>query len=390
MTATPSIFSLPWPERAGISAVFFCNGLGIGAWAASIALFKARLGLTDGALSLALLGFAAGAVVSMPLTGLYAPRFGVARATRTAALVFSLTLLGPPAAAYFGSFALLTGAAFALGFANGVMDVTMNGQASVIERRWSAPIMSSFHAAFSVGGLAGAGLGAVLAALPAQYPGAMSVGALANVALLAGVWKTLRIDAVAAPGAPGFALPGRAALWLCGCVALGLLCEGAVGDWSAVYLAGDLAASPAIAATAYASFSLAMVAGRLGGDGFVAAAGQGGAVILGGVVATVGLVIALLAPAPVVAIVGFGLVGLGLANVVPIIFSAASRLGSSPAVGVAMAASAGYSGLLLGPPLIGAVATLFSLRAGIALLSLCAFAIALTGLTLRTGYERAT
>jgi hypothetical protein len=381
--STPVLPVAPWVERAANSAIFLCSGLGIGAWAASIALLQARLHLSDGALSLVLLGFAAGAVLSMPMTGMLAPRLGVARATRFAALAFALGLLGPGLAP---DLPLLIGAAFVLGLTNGALDVSMNGLASGIETRWGAPIMSSFHAAFSVGGLGGAALGAAMATRSSPWVSAMSIVAIVNVAGVALSWRALRDPAPApASSASSFAWPDRAALWLCGCVALGLLCEGAVGDWSAVYLANELAAPPSLAAAGYASFSAMMIVGRLSGDWFVAKFGQASTVRYGGIASALGMAGALIAPYPVASALGFGLVGLGVSNVVPIVFSAAARVGSSAAAGVAMAASAGYSGLLLGPVLIGALATLFGLKASLWLLVAGGGFIALTANSMRDG-----
>jgi predicted MFS family arabinose efflux permease len=376
MDAAQGLNAASWSERGANSAIFLCSGLGIGAWAASIPLLQARLGLSDGALSLVLLGFAAGAVVSMPATGMLAPRLGVARATRFAAFGFALALLGPGLAP---DLPVLIAAAFMLGLTNGALDVSMNGLASAIETRWGAPIMSSFHAAFSLGGLGGAALGAALAAHATAWINPMSLVAGVNVAAAALAWRTLHDPERALRRvAPGFALPGRAALWLCGCVALGLLCEGAMGDWSGVYLANNLGASPSLAAAGYGFFSAAMVTGRLGGDWFVGRFGQAKAVRYGGLISAAGIVGALLAPYPLASALGFGLVGIGLSNVVPIVFGAAARLGSSPAAGVAMAASAGYTGLLLGPVLIGALATVFGLTLSLWLLAACGGAIALT------------
>jgi hypothetical protein len=370
-----------WTERAANSAMFLGNGLGIGAWAASIPLLQARLQLSDGQLSIALLGFATGAVLAMPLTGRLAPRIGVARATRLAALAFGLALLGP---GFAPNFAALIGAAFLMGLTNGALDVSMNGLASGMETRWGAPIMSSFHAAFSIGGLGGAALGAAMAARAFPAISAMSLVALINVATVAFIWRALRDVGAPAPAAMrGFVWPDRTALWLSLCVALGLLGEGAIGDWSAVYLAGDLGAPPSLAAAGYGVFAGAMVIGRLGGDRFVARFGQALTVRYGGIAAAIGVAGALVAPTPALSAAGFGLVGLGLSNVVPIVFSAAARAGSSPAAGVATAAIFGYGGLLLGPVLIGALATWLGLKLSLWLLALCGAAIALTASAMR-------
>jgi MFS family permease len=363
-------------ERAANSAIFLGNGLGIGAWAASIPLLRARLDLTDGALSLVLLAFAAGAVVAMPLTGRLAPRLGIARATRLAALGFGLALLLPGVATDLPG---LCAASFLMGLSNGALDVSMNGLASGIETRWGAPIMSSFHAAFSLGGLGGAAIGALMASRSSPLISALSLVAAVNIAVAALIWRWLRDPEAPPPTlASGFVAPGRRALWLCACVALGLLCEGAVGDWSAVFLADERRAPASVAAAGYAAFAAAMVAGRLGGDWFVARFGRTRTVRYGGLASALGIAWAMLAPDPVASAIGFGLVGLGLSNVVPIAFGAAARAASSPAAGVAMAATGGYGGLLLGPVLIGALATAFGLTASLWLLAAFAGAIALT------------
>jgi len=302
----------------------------------------------------------------MPMTGILAPRVGTARATRFAVLGFAVAMFGPGLAP---DLAVLIAAAFALGLTNGALDVSMNGLASGIETRWGAPIMSSFHAAFSVGGLGGAALGAAMATHSSPWLSAMNVVAILNIVVAGLAWRALRDPESAPPTAAArFVWPDRAALWLCACVALGLLGEGAIGDWSGVYLANNLAAPPALAAAGYASFSAAMVAGRLGGDWFVARFGQARTVRYGGIASAIGMAGALVAPHPLASAISFGLVGIGLSNVVPIVFSAAARAGSSPAAGVAMAASAGYSGLLLGPALIGGLATIFGLRTSLWLL----------------------
>ena len=160
MTAAACARKASWRERSSVTAVFLVLGIGIGAWAAAIPAFKARLGLSDGALALALFVFAAGGVIAMLLATALAGRFGPAKATRIAGLMFCASLAPP---AFAQNLAELCLAALALGLANGLLDVTMNAHASRVERRWGEAIMSSFHAAFSLGGVAGAALGATLA-----------------------------------------------------------------------------------------------------------------------------------------------------------------------------------------------------------------------------------
>jgi fucose permease len=363
-------------------AVFFANGLGIGAWASSIPTFQARLALSDGALSLALLAFAVGAVLAMPMMGLVAPRIGTGRAARLGATFYAAALPLPfPAITLSGSLVGLAGAAFLIGAASGAFDVAMNARASDIERRWGAAIMSSFHAGYSGGGLAGAALGLMLASMGVAPAWTMDIAALLAAALAACAWNALaRDETVATPA--GLALPGRAAVVLGGAALLCMMCEGAMADWSGVYLITVARAVPSVVAAGYAAFSAAMVAGRLFGDGVVRSLGSVRVVRIGGAMAAAGLTLAVAVPSPVIAVVGFGLVGVGLSNVVPVIFSAAGRLATSPATGIAMAATIGYTGFLAGPPLIGAIASAAGLRAGITLLAVGAAVVALLAVTL--------
>jgi predicted MFS family arabinose efflux permease len=369
MTTATSV-SAP-AQRTAVTAVFFANGLGIGAWAAAIPLLKSANGLSDAGLSLALLGFAAGAVVSMPLTGWLAPRAGSGRMTWIGGLAFALALVLPPLAP--GLTALIA-AAVLLGASNGILDVSMNAHASQVERRIGRPIMSSFHAAFSIGGLSGAALGGLAATAGANA--VLWMAAMAASVLTAGFAPDLgRGERQARGDGPLLVRPDRAVLTLCGVALICMMIEGAMADWSAVYLSAIGGATPAVAAAGYAAFSLAMALGRLFGDRAVHSMGGDAVVRLGAGLAFCGLALATLFPG-LPAIPGFALVGFGLSNVVPAVFSAAGRLASSAAVGVAMAASAGYAGFLAGPPLIGSVATVLSLREGMALLAVAAIAVA--------------
>ncbi|WP_419729912.1 MFS transporter [Lichenicola sp.] len=370
MIATPETPARPG-ERLATTGIFLVNGLGIGAWASCIPWLRAEFGLSTGLLTLVLLGFAAGAVLAMPLAGLLAPRLGTGRATTLSAAGFALSL---PLPALAGGGGWLIAAAVMLGATNGALDVSMNAEASRIEQRQGRAIMSSFHAAFSGGGLAGAALGAGLVAL---HAGGLAVLWAASVLALiaAGIGRrVLGIGQVASGGA-GLRLPAGSVLPLCACALLCMLCEGAMTDWSAVYLATVAGARPAAAVAGFAAFSGAMLLGRLTGDGVVRALSRTRVVRLGAALAAAGLALAAVVPEVVPATIGFGLVGLGLSNVVPAIFSAAGERGASPAAGIAMAATAGYAGFLIGPPVVGTIATGFGLRASMLLLALAALAI---------------
>ncbi|SAL53055.1 transport protein [Caballeronia sordidicola] len=360
----------PVSERVATTAVFLANGLGIGAWAVEVPRIKEALSLSDTALGLALFAFALGAIVAMPLAGRLAPRFGSGRVTALLGVAFVIAL---PLPAFVPDFALLCAVLFVLGAANGALDVSMNGHASAIESEWHAPIMSSFHAAWSVGGLLGAASGAALQASGIGTAGGLLIpDAVIAVLILSGAFFALRdIGPRVKEAVSGFVLPSGAVMKLAGLAFLCMLVEGAVADWSAVFLRSALDTQASAAALGYSSFAFAMAACRVVGDVSVRRLGSSVVVAIGGLIAALGLALVLGYPNVVSACVGFALVGIGLANIVPVIFSAAGRSTSTPAVGVSMAATAGYAGFLVGPPLIGFAAGFLGLR-----LALCALVIA--------------
>ena len=352
----------PWPQRLATLGIFVANGMGIGCWAAAIPRVKADLALSDGTLSVALLAFAAGAIIAMPLMGLFSNRLRSGPASVIAGLGFAAALA---ALGFAGSLETLSAATFLAGATHGAADVAMNANASDLERRWGRPIMSSFHAGFSLGGAAGAVLGGWLGELG-------TVWGLLGPALLASL-----LVAVAAPflahegggfGGAAFAAPSRHLLPLAALAFVSMSTEGGVGDWSGTYLARS-GVAPSAAVAAYVAFSLLMVTGRIVGDRIVAAAGTRATVGLGTLIAAAGLAISAASPGLMGGVVGFALVGAGLANVVPVIFSVAGRTGPSSAVGIASAATSGYAGLLIGPVVIGAVASAANLRSAIVMLA---------------------
>lgn len=368
--------------RLAVSAVFFLNGVGIANWVVRIPAVREPLGLSESALGVALLGVAAGALVTMPLTGRLVARHGSRPITRLGALLFGAALVLPALAP---TLTLLTLALVLLGAGNGMLDVAMNAQAATVERGYGRPIMSRFHALFSLGGLAGAAMGGGAADLgigPAPH--------LALVALVVGVAATgsaggmLPAAADAAPDHPAFARPSRALLAL-GLVAFCVLFgEGAMADWSAVYLRDVAGAGPGLAAAGYAAFSLAMAGGRAVGDALTERLGSARLVRGGGALAALGLATALLLGRPWAAVAGFGLVGAGLSVIFPTVLAAAGRLpGAAPGTAIAAVSTVGYTGFLAGPPLIGFVAHALTLRGGLAVVVVTCLLIAIVGGTLR-------
>ncbi len=359
----------PRPARLAVMAVFFLNGAALGGWFPRIPEVQRDLRLSDGALGLALLGTAVGALVAQPATGWLIARWGSRRVTAVAALALCAALPLPPLAT---TLPRLLVALSALGAANGVLDVAMNVQAVAVERRYARPIMASFHGLFSLGGLAGAALAGLVAGRGvAPEPHLLTAAiVLAVVALVARRWL-VPVDGEVGAAGPAFARPSRALAGL-GIVAFCVLVgEGAVADWSAVYLRTTLGTSAGYAAAGYAVFSLTMAAGRLTGDRLTARLGPVAIVRSGGALVALGLGLALLAGRPLAGLVGFACVGAGLACAFPLVLSAAGRApGQSPGAAIAAVAAAGYTGFLAGPPVIGFVAELFGLRVGLAVVAL--------------------
>jgi len=378
--------------RLAVAAYFIVLGLADGVWLARIPAVKQHLGLSDGLLGVALLAGPVGLVFVAAFADRVIDRFGSAWPTMAGAVAISLL---PIALGLSGSLAQLMVTLLVYGVSGGLMDVAMNSQAVRVEREYRRPLINSFHAYYSFGGLAGAllgglfawaGVGLALTFTSVGVPLAV-VAVLVRRGLLRG--PEPRDAAVAGPdgtdpgvnqqnpesGMPGRETAGRpdaarrrrsaavrivalALLALCS-----LLGEGAAGSWSAVYLHDNLGTSAAFAALGYAAFSLTMAFGRLAGDRLAARFGPGRLVSGCGVVAAVGLASALAVTSPVVGLIGFALFGAGLSSTFPQMLSAAGNIETSRSgTGIARVAGGGYLGMLSGPVLIGSCASLIGLR----------------------------
>ncbi|RIY00150.1 MFS transporter [Aureimonas flava] len=378
-----------WPrERLAVSAAFLANGFVLGSWTPQIPLLQQRLGVSEARLGLLILAFGIGAVLAMPLLGAATARFGSRRATlwMHAALALSLPVLvlapGVPAA---GVAILLFGAAM------GGMDVAMNANAVSVERRRPRAIMSSCHGFWSVGGFLGAATGGVLIVALGAAGHFVLVAALLAVALWPIGWAMLEDrdaanSAVPTPAAGGpTATPSAARLAVLGigfCALFGMVPEGATIDWSAIYLRSELGADVAVSGFAFAAFSAVMALFRFLGDGIRDRLGAVRTLRLSALAGIGALAVVGLAPNLAVAILGFALLGIGLSNIAPIAFSAAGNVpGLKPGVGISMATTVGYSGILIAPSAIGYLAEHFGFQAVFLGLSGClVFILALSPL----------
>jgi hypothetical protein len=365
--------------RTAIATIFTLDGMLLGTWGARIPAIQDRLGVGPGGLAVALAGLAAGALIAMPTAGRVVSGHGSRVVVRAAVGMLGVGLVLP---AVLPTLALVALATFVLGLANGSLDVAMNAQGVEVERAAGRPILSSMHAGFSFGGLIGAGLGALAAAT--------GVGALANflavglVAAALGEWvsRALIADAPApdaAHSSPAGTARGR---WrLRGLAFCCLFAEGAAMDWSAVHLR-TIGAGAAVAALGYAAFSIAMATGRLSGDRLSERLGPVALARRGGALATAAMAVSLLVGMPAVGLLAYLVLGAGLSVVIPLIFRAAAA-GADAGPALAGVTTTGYLGLLSGPPIIGAVASVTSVPTALALVVVATTAVALGAEALR-------
>lgn len=343
--------------RVATSAIFFANGMVLAIWATNIPGMKQALALSDSQLGFALSAFAAGTMLTMYLAGALATRLGSRNALLLGGVLVSLVL---PLCGLVESALGLAVAVFLLGVANSVLDVSMNTHGAVIEARRGSALMSSLHATFSIGGLAGAStVATLLSDRLGLVPCLLLAGAVMGVTtLLAAAWLgnlAPEVDTQLSAVTPRtFAWPGKALLCIAGLTFLALFIERTVIDWSSLFLSDVSHASNHLAAFAFGAFSLAMAVGRLAGDWMIRRFGVNPVLSASGALGGLGMALVIVVAQPVAAITGLVLVGLGLSNMTPLLYSQASRAcPGSPGMGLAINGTLGYTGFLLAPPVIG-------------------------------------
>ncbi|MDP9843140.1 MFS transporter [Streptosporangium lutulentum] len=369
--------------RRAVSYFFLLLGAVSGTWAARIPAVKHNLDLSAGQLSYGLFAVAAGLVIGMRFAGRLTDRLGSARLITPAAILTALTAIPP---GYAPNLPALITTLFLYGLVNASLDVSMNAHGVEVERAHGRPIMSSFHGMFSIGGLLGAGIGGAFAWL--GLSAGTTLAAVGIPLALASLYARRHL-LPHTPPATGTTTPTRARwtgwIALMGIVAFaGLVGEGAANDWTAVYLFEDLDASQGLAALGFAVFSTAMTIGRFAGDHLALRLGPVRLVRYSGILAALGLSTALLIGTVPVAIIGFALFGLGLATIVPQVFSAAGNHDPARAgEAIAQVATIGYAGLVAGPAIIGGAAELTSLPTALGIPALLAAFMAASAGALR-------
>jgi MFS family permease len=363
----------PVSARVAVATLFFVNGALVATWVSRIPAIQAAHGLGNGALGLALLTMAAGAVIAMPLIGSLTVRFGSDRLSQIAVVAFCALM---PWLVASSNNVLFFAMLFLFGAAHGSLDVAMNAQAVAVAKRYPNPINSSFHALFSAGGFVGAAAGGVFAGFGIEPLAhfALAAAVLGGAAALVCrhlLFASEERTAISTAEGPRLKMP-RISIGLLslGAIALcAMVSEGAMADWSAVYLRNILRTTEGLAAAGYAAFSVAMLVGRLLGDPLTSRFDPVMLVRGGGAIAAAGMSLALFTHEPVGVLIGLACVGAGLSSVVPIVFTAAGdHAGISPGVALGLVTTMGYLGFLAAPPFIGFAAEFFGLRCALAVI----------------------
>jgi MFS family permease len=373
MTASlsPTAMTPVKQARWAIAAMFFANGMVAGAWAPQIPLLLPRHNITETTLGLLILFLGIGAVGSMLTAGRLIARFGTTQVLRTFAFALMPAL---PLVVLAPNLPLLALTMALLGAFLGTMDVSMNANAVEVEQRMGRAIMSSLHGFWSLGGFFGAGIGGWIVAQYGAMTEALLAGALGLTLVLAAMPRILQATAHhTAQGAQRDALfPRDLSLWLLGVMALlSMVPEGSVMDWGAIYLQKELGAGQAASTLGFAAFMGTMAIMRFAGDRVRNRFGAVATLRASGLIGAVGLGAAAFAPSPAFAFAGFALAGIGVANMIPIIFSAAgNHPGLSAGTAIAAVTMLGYSGILVAPASIGFVAEHLGFRITYAALAL--------------------
>jgi MFS family permease len=365
--------AVKWPKWA-LAVLFLVDGAGFGTWAAHVPVFKQFLHLENGSLTLVLISLIVGALLTMPLTGQIIARYGSRCVIRIVSIgyVLMIALL-----AQASSFLLLVLFAGLFGAAKGAFDVSVNAQAIAVEKHYRQSSMSFFQGCWSAGGLLGAGA----AGLMLQHHGTVRV----DLSLTAGLlilctFSTLPLlvnETVKPRASVKFVWPDAALLRIAVLAFFGLLAEGAIADWASVYLHSNVGVTLPLAAAGYAAYAIAMAAARFSGD-WLAERFSGKNILHGsGLLIATGLGCTLLSHSWWPAVAGLMLAGIGIANIVPVIWGVAgrdTRMGAGPAISAMT--TIGYCGFLTGPPVIGSLAVLVGLRQAMGVIVLAGIIVA--------------
>ena len=375
----------PLRQRWATAGLFFLDGTGFGVWAAHIAAFKQRLNLHESQITAVLFSVILGALLCMPLVGQLIARTRVRLVATLSVVGYVLTLWLLGHASHLFS---LCGLAFLFGAAKGSVDVSINTLAVTLDRPGHRSQMSFFQGCWSVGGLAGSEVSALLLRHGGTVSKDMSATAVLLGVVAAAALRFLPSECVAAPGVTRPAWPSRYLLLLGMLAFFGLLVEGAIADWTSVFLHSNLQLSLAVSATGFGMYALAMAATRFTGDWLAEQISGKWLLIVSGLLIAVGVCSLLLCSSWYVAAPGLMFAGFGTANIVPVLWSAAGRdpiIGPGPAISIV--STIGYLGFLADPPMIGGAASFIGLRAGMGIIVIAGLMVAILSARYRVGKQ---
>ncbi|HCW08042.1 MAG TPA: MFS transporter [Cytophagales bacterium] len=358
------------PSRLAVNIIFFLNGFVHANYFSRLPRIQDQFAIDNGVISLVLMSSSIGAFIAMPFTGWLIIRNGSRRIVIFGIFLYIFLISFIPLMPSLGALIVLF---FILGVASGMSDVAMNSQAVMVEKQMQKPIMTSFHALFSVGMALGGFAGAFFAKLDTTlFVHFFSVSILSLVTIFIARYHLIHDKPeIRSSDEPAFRLP-NAAMVSIGVIAFcSMLGEGAMADWSTNYMENVAHATKALAPIGLSSFAFAMTIGRFFGDAARIKFGDRKLMIVCGLIATIGLIIAIMFTHPYAVIAGLFVVGIGLSSIVPIAYSIAGHTKDlPPGVGLAMVTTVGYNGFLFGPPIIGAIAQWQNLRVALAVVVL--------------------
>jgi MFS family permease len=365
-------------SKWALAMLFLVDGVGFGTWAAHVPVFKQLLHLENGSLTFVLVSLIVGAIITTPVTGQLIVHYGSRRVVRVAAVFYVLMVVLLAQASNLLPLILFAGL---YGAAKGAFDVAVNAQAITVEKQYGLPIMSFFQGCWSAGGLLGAGAASIML----QHGGTArnDLSLTAGILTLCTLWAIRSLigemgrETAKPRSRTKLMWPDATLLRLAALAFFGLMAEGAIGDWASVYLHSNVGVTLSLAAAGYAAYAIAMAAGRFSGDWLAQRFSGKNILHASGLLITIGISCVLLIPSWWPSVGGLMLTGIGIANIVPVIWGAAgrdTRMGAGPAISTVT--TIGYCGFLTGPPVIGSLAVVVGLRTAMAVIALAGIVIA--------------
>ncbi len=352
--------------RIAVGAMFFMAGLSFSSWASRIATVQQDMGLSDAALGAVLFALPVGLMCSLPFSGWIITKIGSRKLLISALLVYSVALVTLGLAQ--NPFQLII-CLICFGFSSNAVNISVNTQAVITEELYQRPILASFHGLWSSAGFVGAGVGTfMIANHVAPYLHFLIIMVVIMIGVIVAA-RYLKDDKVANAG-PVFVMPDSSLIKLGVIAFCSMICEGAMFDWSVIYFKKVVLAPTALVGVGFTAFMLTMAGGRFFADKFAHRYGLKRTLQVSGTLTATGLLFAVAFPHVYTAIAGFLLVGVGVSSVVPMVFSAAGKSKTmQPGVALAAVSTIGFLGFLVGPPLIGFIAGLATLRASFILIA---------------------